>query len=199
MNQSHPTSTYGAFAKRPGSERDRREQHECECSRGEARRGERIDWREINRPDQLHDVLRISEERVLDSSGQREDRSALNGVEIALPGDRQSDSATGDQEQRKFLDDLQRTTQGPIVEKQKQERQCHEHLLRQQARCERCGCCQIPSRRARHRIDQERDHAEERAQGVLALRDPGHGLDVQRMNREKSGNERTAHRCRGHS
>jgi serine/threonine protein kinase len=80
------------------------------------------------------------------------------------------------------------SSEGPDVAEQQQERQRHDHRLghqpgqRESAQREVSGTCGLRGiRRVRAQCEQQK----QRAQHVLPLRDPGHGLDVQRVHGEE--------------
>ena len=83
-----------------------------------------------------------------------------------------------------------RAAQRPEIQQQEQRGQRHQHGLRGQSqgeKHERQGVVFPPSPARVTGVGQQRQAEEERAQHILALGDPGHRFDVQRMHHEEQG------------
>ena len=82
--------------------------------------------------------------------------------------------------------------QGPVVQQQQTERQRHEHRFCHQADNEDQQCQQVPGRFGAFGVTGVGEHCQQPEKGaehVLALGDPGDGLDVQGVQGEEGGDK----------
>ena len=151
---------------------------------------ERIENREVRRPERLAEVARVRHERVREPRGKRYGRERHHSARARR--DDQSDDAhrCRQHDERKFLRDERsgrhrpHATERPPVEEEEYERQCDDHRLGEEPERER----DRNGREARPRrvpriagISPQRHKPTAGAEDILALRNPRYRFDVQRV------------------
>ncbi len=173
----------------------RKHERRGESSPPDRFRLERIEVREPAGPDRLHQIVEVRDERVGQPQPQRRGRERIEGPALPLGDERDRDRYRREQQEGDLLDDAPPSLERPPVEQQQDERQRDEHRLRHQAEGEGEERGEIAARRrAPGMLDpgEQREHPEERAEEVLALGDPRHRLDVQRVEAEEGRHGRAS-------
>ena len=172
--------------------------------------GERIEEGEVARPDRFAQIGGVRDHGVSQPIDPGDFGDRRDGPPLSLDEKGHDARCRRQDEEGDFFDEQanegrsrgpEDAPEGPVIQQQENEGERDQHRFGhepQQKQRERQPVPAAPGALGVAGIGPERQQPEQGAQHVLALRDPGDRLDVQRMKREKRGRERARPARPGH-